>query len=205
MYNRKGKWVCASLLIAALAVSVYGAADINGTAQAISTVKPTPTPAPTAYVPPQRDPNAGAYRPQPTPEPKPYVVFPGWAEITVEADSLDAWIPFYTPEKNEGWYDLTFELWAALPEEAIEEDTETQLVEETDEETGETREVLYAKLSQSGLVAAGLYLQEVTLLQTVPEGSYKAFVHMQPYYVEDGMPTPNNGRIAILLNAVNFN
>lgn len=205
MLNHMGKRGTALLLIALLVFSVQGVAGLSGTAEADVTAKQTATPAPTAYVPPQRDPNAGAYRPQPTPEPKPYVVFPGWAEITIEADSLDAWMPFYTPESNEGWYDLTFELWAALPEEAIEEDTETQLIEETDEETGETREVLYAKLSQSGLVAAGLYLQEVTLLQTVPEGSYKAFVHMQPYYVESGMPTPNNGRIAILLSAINFN
>ncbi len=204
MLNHMGKRVTALLLITLLLFSVQSVAGLSGTAEAAVTAKQTVTPAPTAFVPPQRDPNAGIYRPQPTPEPKPYVVFPGWAEITIEADSLDAWMPFYTPEKNEGWYDLTFELWAALPEEAIGEDTETQLVEVTDKETGETHEVLYAKLSQSGLVAAGLYLQEVTLLQTVPEGSYDAFVHMQPYYVESGMPTPNNGRIAILLHAITF-
>ena len=150
------------------------------------------------------DPNAGAFVPDPTPEPppkKPNVVLPGWAEFNIQADSEAVRLPLYNPEKNEGLYDLTFALWVALPEEAVLDGVETQIIPEADEETGEIREVLYAKLLQSGLVAAGLYLQNVTLTQPVPKGSYEAFVHMQPYYVENSRPTQTNGEVGIRIHA----
>ena len=148
---------------------------------------------------PQPDPNAGEYRTRR--DPKPNAVLPGWGGIHMEADTVNVWMPFFNPEENEGYYDLTFALWAALPEEAIAEDAETQIIPEVDKETGELREVLYTKLSQSGLVAAGLYLQDVTLFQPVPEGVYRAFVHIQPYFVEDTSPTFSNGDAALTLYA----
>lgn len=149
---------------------------------------------------PQRDPNAGEYRSQR--DPKPNVTLPGWGEIYMEADTVKVWMPFYNPDKNEGYYDLTFALWAALPEDAIAEGAETQIVTETDKETGEAVEVLYTKLSQSGLVAPGLYLQDVTLFQPVPEGVYRAFVQIRPYYVEDTTPTMTSGQVALTLTVV---
>lgn len=148
---------------------------------------------------PQPDPNAGEYRTQY--DPKPNVTLPGWGEIYIDADTVNVWMPFYNPEKNEGYYDLTFALWAALPEEAIAEGAETQIIPEVDKETGELRETLYVKLFQSGLVAAGLYLQDVTLFQPVPLGEYRAFVHIQPYFVEDTTPTFSNGNVALTLYA----
>lgn len=170
------KKILAILLLALLCITAFAEAD-----------KPLP------------DPNAGAYRSQkPT---APNVVLPGWKELYIEADTVSVWMPFYNPESNEGNYDLTFSLWVALPEEDIGEGIETETVEETDRDTGETRQVIYAKLSQSGLVAPGLYLQEVTLFQSVPKGIYKAFVHMQPYKVGNTEATNNNGRTAIILIA----
>lgn len=148
---------------------------------------------------PLPDPNAGAYRAQPNPMPN--VALPGWGGIHMEADTVNVWMPFYNPDANEGYYDLTFALWAALPEEAIAEGAETQIIPEVDAETGELREVLYTKLSQSGLVAAGLFLQDVTLFQPVPEGEYRAYVRIQPYYVEDTTPTMSNGDVALVLYA----
>ena len=147
---------------------------------------------------PLPDPNAGEYRTQY--DPKPNVALPGWGGIHMEADTVNVWMPFYNPEKNEGYYDLTFALWAALPEEAIAEGAETRIVAETDYETGEVQEVLYTKLFQSGLVPAGLFLQDVTLNQPVPEGEYRAYVRIQPYYVEDTTPTMSNGDVALVLN-----
>ena len=170
------KKTLAILLLALLCVTAFAEAD-----------KPMP------------DPNAGEYRSQyPT---APNVMLPGWKEIHIEADTVRVWMPFFNPEANEGLYDLTFSLWAALPEDAIGEGIETELVEETDRETGETTQVLYAKLSQSGLVAPGLYLQDVTLFQPVPKGIYKAQVRMQPYHKEDTTPTQTSGTMVILLNA----
>ena len=152
------------------------------------------------------DPNAGAYEPDPTPTPKPKpddpnVMMPGWAEFRISAGEMDVRLPFYNPEVNEGWYDLTFALWAALPEESILTGVEKEYFSEEDEETGEVHEVLYAKLLQSGVVPAGLYLQNVTLTQPVPNGTYRAFVHIQPYSVKTGAPTQVNGEVGIRLIA----
>ena len=151
------------------------------------------------------DPNAmvkSTPEPTPTPVQRPNVSLPGWATTEIEADTVNVEVYFPNPEKNDGYYYLAFDLWAALPEEDIEEDTVTQLLTEKNKETGEETEVLYALIYSSGLVPAGYCLQEIELVQPVHEGSYKAFARMQPYYADTYEPTPNSGSMAITLTAV---
>ena len=151
------------------------------------------------------DPNAMVKStPEPTPTPTrwPNVVFYAWTTTGIEADTVNVEVYFPNPEKNDGYYYIAFDLWVALPEEDIEEGTETRLFTEKDEETEEETEVLYALIYSSGLVPAGYCLQEIELVQPVPEGSYKAFVSMQPYYADSFSPTPNNASLPITLNAV---
>lgn len=168
---------------------------------------PTATPAPVMT----RDPNAGLYKPTPTPRPtatpvptptRPDVVMMSFPSVDIDADTKDVWVYFPNSEKNEGWYDLAFTLWAAIPVDAIEEGIETTVLTRVNEETGEEEEVVYAKLFSSGLVPAGYCLQEVTMNQGVPEGSYSAILTAQPYDVATGQPTPNSGSAYVTLNAV---
>ena len=133
---------------------------------------------------------------------RPNVTLPGWAEFNIAADTVNVRVPLRNSDKNTGWYDLAFELWAALPQEAIQEGIETKIIEEKDDQTGETHQVLYAKLLQTGMVKAGQYLQDVTLMQPVSAGTYSAIVYIQPYYVETGLPTQINGGVGIRLNAI---
>ena len=151
------------------------------------------------------DPNAMVKTtPEPTPTPTrwPNVVFYCWTSTVIEADTENVEVYFPNPKKNDGYYYIAFDLWAALTEEDIEKDTVTRLVTEKDEETQEEKEVLYALIYSSGLVPAGYCLQEIELVQPVPEGSYKAFVSMQPYYADSFSATPNNASLPITLNAV---
>lgn len=162
---------------------------------------PFETPAPAMT----RDPGAGVYKPTPTPVPaptRPNVVMMSMPTIDIEADTLDVWVYFPNAPQNEGWYDLAFTLWVALPPERIEEGVETAVYIHTNKETGEPEEVLYAKLFTSGLVPAGYCLQEITINQPVPEGSYRAVLTAQPYDVKTGQPTKNNGSTFVTLNAV---
>lgn len=165
---------------------------------------PTATPAPVMT----RDPRAGLYKPTPTPRPtltpepkKPDVVMMSFPTVDIEADTKDVWVYFPNSEKNEGWYDLAFTLWAAIPVDAIEEGVETTVLKQVNEETGEEEEIVYAKLFSSGLVPAGYCLQEVTMNQGVPEGSFDAILVVQSYYVETGLPTPNGASAFMRLNA----
>lgn len=190
--------------ILALAVFCLSMAFLSVLASAKNA--PTATPAPVMT----RDPNTGLYKPTPTPRPtptpaptpsKPDVVMISFPSVDIDADTKDVWVYFPNSEKNEGWYDLAFTLWAAIPVEAIEEGVETIVLTRINEETGEEEEVVYAKLFSSGLVPAGYCLQEVTMNQGVPEGSYDAILVAQSYYVETGLPTPNSASTFMRLNA----
>lgn len=132
----------------------------------------------------------------------PGVILPGWSSMTIAADSVNVETCFRNHEKNAGWYDLTFEFWAALPEEAILEGTETQVITSTDEEIGEEKQVLYAKLLLTDAVKPGEYLKEAVIAQPVPAGEYDAFVLIQPYYASSGEPTGNNGMLRFTLCVV---
>ena len=191
-------------LIAALtvtiALAVVSDVALTEAASPAKTVskEPTATPAPVMT----RDPRAGLYKPTPTPRPlRPDVVMMSFPSVDIEADTKDVWVYFPNSEKNEGWYDLAFTLWAAIPVDAIEEGIETTVLTRVNEETGEEEEVVYAKLFSSGLVPAGYCLQEVTMNQPVPEGSYSAILTAQPYDVTTGQPTQNSGSTFITLNA----
>ena len=164
-------------------------------------VEPVGAPAPAMT----RDPRAGVFQPTPTPVPKqtrPDVVMMSFPSIDIEADTADVWVYFPNSEKNEGWYDLAFTLWAAIPPEAIEEGVETTVHTRANSETGEEEEVIYAKLFTSGLVPAGYCLQSVTMNQPVPEGSYSAILTAQPYDAKTGQPMPNSGSTFVTLNAI---
>ena len=173
-----------SLMLGLAAASAYAAGDkpapsIDANAQVRATPAPTPTPVA-----------------------RPNVTLPGWPETQIEADTKNVTVYFPNPEQNEGYYYLAFDLWAAIPEEDIEEGTVTRLVTEKNKETGEETEVLYAMIYSSGLVPAGYCLQEIELIQPLHAGSYKAFALMQPYYADTYSPTPNSGSMAITLDVV---
>ena len=124
------------------------------------------------------DPSAGEYV-APTKAPldtKPSVALPGWGTITIPANTIDigVGIDFRNPEKNEGYYYLTFELRLA---------------------DGES-------LYKSGLVEPGKHIQKIKLSRGLSAGTYEAFVIMQPYNMDAGItPTANNGQVKITLVA----
>lgn len=155
---------------------------------------------------PTIDPNAGKYidKPQVTEPPvqHPLVVLPGWAGFTIPADTVDVEMYMPNPAKNEGWYHLAFEVWAAIPEDQIVEGTETKIIVKRDDDGNPIGEVVFAKLYESGLVPPGMCLQFITLLQPMAEGLYEANVHIQPYYVETMQPVPNSGTVDVYLNVV---
>lgn len=140
--------------------------------------------------------------PEPTPTPRPNVTLPGWISFTIRADSADVRVNFPNPKANEELYYLSFDLYAALPEEALAADTETVVLNLTDKESGETVPTVFAKLYSSGLVPPGYALQDIELTQPVPAGEYTAIVQLHPFYYENYMPTPNSGNVAIKLIAI---
>lgn len=101
----------------------------------------------------------------------PNVILPGWTSITIAANTTDitSGIDFYNPEKNEGYYYLTFEL--KLGDEA---------------------------LYKSDLVPPGKHIQKITLSRSLKAGEYDASVVMQPYRWDKSTPT-NNGVVNIKL------
>ena len=128
---------------------------------------------------PEIDPDAGEYvEPEPT-ESEPGVVIPGWVTLSLPAGTTEVsgTVDFYNPEDNADWYYLTFEL----------------LIPDEESETG------YESVYKSGLIAPGLHVQSITLDRPLEAGTYDAYIHVQPYRMDDKSPT-SNADLAIELN-----
>ena len=98
----------------------------------------------------------------------PGVAIPGWGKLTMPPNTKEITVDFFNPEKNAGYYHLTFEL---------------RLIDPTNPDG---YEVLY----KSGLVEAGKHIQKITLSRGLEEGTYAGILFVQPYKL-DGTPTNN--------------
>ena len=96
------------------------------------------------------------------------VLIPGFGTWTIPPQTTKVNTKFYNPEKNEGKYDLKFEV--RVP---------------NNSEKG--YEVIYT----SGLVKPGNYISKVTLSRGFAKGEYDATLHVQPYTADDSH-TPLN-------------
>ena len=107
------------------------------------------------------------------------VTLPGWGSITIPADTthIDRGIDFYNPNRNTGYYYLTFEL-------NLDEDGD-----------GEYETNLY----KSGLVEPTKHIQEIEISKPLPAGTYSAQVFMQPYRMDEDKTATNNGSVNIEL------
>ena len=114
-------------------------------------------------------------------DPEVSVTLPGWTQITIPADTtkIDRGIDFYNPDRNKGYYYLTFEL-------NLDEDGD-----------GEYETNLY----KSGLVEAGNHIQEIEISKPLPPGTYRAQVFLQPYRMDEDKTATNNGSVNIRLIA----
>ena len=146
----------AALLLAALGLFLFN--RFGGKRQA----EPEPTPVPQATVSLVIDPNIG-YTPTPAPA-EPGVAIPGWGNITLPKNSLEADTDLFNPEDNADWYYLTFQL-----------------------RLKDTDEVVF----QTGLIPPGMYCTKVTLEKALEAGTYAGVMHVQPYYMREP-PTPTN-------------
>mgnify|MGYP003290583465 CR=1 FL=1 len=119
---------------------------------------------------PTLDPNAGEYIEPEHPTASPSgVAIPGWGTITIPANQKDNIpIDLYNPEANNDRYYLTFEI--RLPN-----------------TNGSGYEVLY----KSGLIEAGLHIQNISLSRELDKGEYDVIIHVQPYRVSDKAATNN--------------
>lgn len=140
--------------------------------------------------------------PSPTPVTRPNVVMLSFPTVSIQADTLDVNVYFPNSPKNAGWYDLVFTLWAAIPEEAVQEDVETTVYSLANPETGAAEDVIFAKLFVSEPVPAGMCLERITLNQPVPEGTYRAILSVQSYYADTGLPTKTGANTLITLNVI---
>ena len=96
------------------------------------------------------------------------VVIPGWKTMTFADGKDTVSVDLYNPEKNAGYYYLTFEL--RVP------DTEGN----------------YETIYTSDLVEAGKHLYQITLSHALSAGVYeRCILHIQPYTVEGLTPTNN--------------
>ena len=112
------------------------------------------------------DPNAGEYV---EPEQPPGVTIPGFGSMTIPANTKELkGINLHNPEKNEGWYYLTYKLCLL-------------------DKNGQVSEVLY----ESQLLPPGLYIQDITLSRGLAKGTYEAVMQVQPYRIADNSPTNN--------------
>ena len=112
------------------------------------------------------DPNAGEYV---EPEQPPGVTIPGFGSMTIPANTKELkGINLHNPEKNEGWYYLTYKLCLL-------------------DKNGQVSEVLY----ESQLVPPGKYIQDITLSRGLAKGEYNALMKVQPYRIADNSPTNN--------------
>ena len=106
-------------------------------------------------------------------EKKPNVAIPGWGSFNVKAGEKETQITFYNPEKNEGYYYLTFSIMIPI------------------EKKSEEYETIYT----SGLIEPGNYVQNITLDRALDEGTYDAIVHCQPYTISDNPVAVNNANM----------
>lgn len=116
---------------------------------------------------PALDPNAGEYEDPAQKDAAENVAIAGWGEIRIPAHETTVSVDLFNPEENKDRFFLTFEL--RIPDGSS---------------TG------YETIYQSGLVAAGLHVQEITLSRGLESGTYDAIVHVQPYDM-DSVPTNN--------------
>ena len=131
----------------------------------------------------------------------PNVALPGWGGFEIPSGTTEVDMYMNNPCRNQDWYNLTFEVWAAIPEDQIAEDAETQIVQESDE-NGNINETLYVMLYRSEQVKPGEGIEHIALTQPLSAGRYKMFVHMQPYFIMNGLPVPNNGNLFIYLDVL---
>lgn len=113
------------------------------------------------------DPNAQTERPSDGETVKGPTV-KGFSSLTLPPDLETVAIDLYNPIENSGLYYLTFEL--RLPDES---------------EQG------YEVLFQTGYVAPGLHIYQVTLSHSLKAGNYTAQLLIQPYRMKGLTPTNN--------------
>lgn len=102
----------------------------------------------------------------------PGVVIPGWGAMVLPAGKTEAETSLYNPEKNEGYYDLSFTL--------------------TLDETGE-------ELFATGKVAPGYQCSKVTLNRALEAGEYAATLLVQPYLQSDPDAQLNRANVSLKL------
>ena len=92
----------------------------------------------------------------------------GFSSLTIPPDVDTIAIDLYNPIENSGLYYMTFEL--RLPD---------------DSEQG------YEVLFQTGYVAPGKHIYQVTLSHSLQAGEYATYLLVQPYRMKDITPTNN--------------
>ena len=168
-FFKKNKWVILIILAAAILAALISVLVV------LLNQRPAPPPPSGGGV--IFDPNAGDYKnPDDTTPQRPNVAIPGWATLTMPPNTREITVDFFNPDQNAGYYYMTFEL---------------RLIDPT---KPEGYEVLYT----SGYVEAGKHIQRITLSRGLEEGTYAAYIHVQPYRLEDNTPT-NNANTAITL------
>ena len=139
---------------------------------ASTTVTMTITPTPNLRI----DQNATEEKPAEAAEPERNVAIPGYKTMNFAADTETVSVDLYNPEKNTGYYYLTFEI--RVPD-----------------STGN-----YETLYTSDLVEGGKHLYQITLSHALTAGVYeRCILHVQPYTVNELTPT-NNADVEFTLN-----
>jgi len=107
----------------------------------------------------------------------PGIAIPGQTKITFAPGETEVSgnIDFYNPEKNEGWYYLTFQLLVDINHDGN-----------------------YEEIYQSDLVEPGKHIQKITISKPLEKGQYNAVVHVQPYLMSD-MAAVNNSNMETTL------
>ncbi len=102
----------------------------------------------------------------------PGVVIPGWSAMKLPAGETEAETTLYNPEKNEGYYDLSFTL--------------------TLDETGE-------EVFTTGKIPPGYRCSKVTLNRALEAGKYEATLLVQPYLQSDTDAQLNRANVSLTL------
>ena len=100
------------------------------------------------------------------------IAIPGGGSITIPANKTDVIVDFFNPIENKDMYYLTFEL-------CLVDDSE------------QGYEVLYT----SGLCEPGSHIQNITLSRPMERGRYEAFIHVQPYTMDESHTKTNNANM----------
>ena len=169
--NKKRRLIILLLLLMATVSALTAVIVLRlGGAKTATVSAPTPTPI-------AAEASQGAYVAE-TAAPTRNITMPGWASITIAADTTEITrgVDFFNPDDNEGYYDMTFELFADL---------------------GGNGE--YVSLYRSGLVYPGNHVQKITLNQPVSAGTYDAYVHIQPYLKGSQSTALNSGNVQLEL------